>query len=773
MATTESGNTVKTFVAGLSSISRRDVDRVGSKAATLAELFHAGFRVPPGVVLTTAAFERFMDANQLDARSCPNELERAVIPDEITFEIDQAIEPLGAVGLAVRSSAIAEDLADASYAGQYETVLGVCGTAQVLAAIRRCWTSAFTARVEDYESNHGLQQPRALAILIQPMIDADSAGVALTANPVTGDRSETVISAVRGLGERLVSGAATPDEWVVIDDVPRCVASHERAITAELARNIAAVARRIEERQRSPQDVEWAVENGEIIVLQARPMTALSDRLSWDPHETGAWARNFRFGEWLCDPVTPLFESWLLTRLEERLYANYKKVTGVPSPNPLHVIVNGWYFCTLNFFPPTARGMLAMLVRYVLPRALVRPRRVSVMMPQTARFGVELWLREWRDEVLPRYRQIVEQAGEQIGSAGALELIRVIDDLAEAAGDYFTSLTVVAGFAWKAELPLANFYREHLQPRIGGSHQALLCGLGNSDTLTVPHLVQSLDWTFPTAGELDGWTESVRSEDGVARRRDASEKRANTEAAARAALAAEPKLLRTFERQLSVAQRFVPIRDENVSTFTLAWPVMRSALQRLAEPLVQQGTLESSADIYFLTRDELLSTVRRGVSQPKLAEVTRQRRLRWDRQRGYTPPLLIGEPTMFVKQMEQLLSIFGNSESFDDETVIRGMTASPGHAEGPVRCVRDMSERDRFRSGDVLVTPAPTPAMTPLYAYAAAIVADTGSPVAHAMLIAREFGIPAVVATGNATSKLRDGQVVRVDGNSGFVKLIT
>src|SRR5207302_5180895 len=179
----------------LGAIGESDSRLVGGKAARLAELRLHGFQVPDGFVLTTQVFGNAERAARILAEALPL---------------------LGVnTQLAVRSSAVAEDLEAASFAGQYETVLGVSGADEVLAAVKRVWASAGSARVTAYSRRQAGGQAGAIAVLVQRLVDADAAGVAYSANPVTGDRGEVVISAVRGLGERLVAGEAVPDEWRV------------------------------------------------------------------------------------------------------------------------------------------------------------------------------------------------------------------------------------------------------------------------------------------------------------------------------------------------------------------------------------------------------------------------------------------------------------------------------------------------------------------------------------------------------------------------------
>jgi len=763
------------YVLSLADIPPHDAERAGAKAAKLGELARAGFPVPDGFVLTTSAFDRFMAANVLGPDSSPEAVAAASMPAVVVDSLLSAAGVLGDIPLAVRSSGVAEDLPNASFAGQYETVLDVRGTDALLAAVRRVFVSAFSRRVTTYRATQAPQATARMAVLVQRMIAAEAAGVAFTANPVTGDLAETVISAVRGSGERLVSGQATPDEWIVRNQEAMCRAAPEGAIDANQVLAVAELARRVEAHFGGiPQDIEWALVGDELFLLQARPITALPNAVVWKATLPGAWARHIRLGEWLGDPVTPLFESWGLQQIEERFGANTRQLTGVPVPQPMHMLVNGWYFCSLSFLPSSPASTLWRLLRYALPKVLVQPRRVAMMMPFTARFGVELFVREWRETLLPHYQSLVQEGASRLDQLDAPGLIHLIDELVGVAGDYFTSITAVAGFAWKAEMPLAAFYRKYLFPRIGGSHQRLLCGLSHVSLVSASHAVACLDWVDPTAGERNPQPATGLDPEALNRLARAKVERLQAEAEARSALAHQPKLLAQFEKRLATAQRFGVIREEQVASFTLGWPLMRRALLRLGELLVEREALVIAEDVFFLMRSELLAALADSKAHESLASGVMERRKLWQCQRRLTPPLFLGEMTPMMKRIfESTENMLKQQGKLSVEKGLVGMPASPGRASGHACVIRAPEEFDRLQPGDVLIAPVTTPAWTPLFAHAAAVVTDTGSPLAHASLAAREYGIPAVVGTGNATARLQNGQKVLVDGNTGLVEVLS
>jgi phosphohistidine swiveling domain-containing protein len=700
----------------------------GAKAANLAQLMRSGFPVPAGfVVIGEASPERILVA----ARA------------------------LGDVPLAVRSSAAAEDLADASFAGQYESFLDVRGDASLLDAVRRCRESTHTARVDHYRIARAGTADDRIAVLVQRMLDAEAAGVAFTANPVTGARGEVMITAARGLGERVVAGEAVGDEWVVDVAGARRRRLVEGAIDARRAGEIAELARRVEAHFNVPQDIEWAVADGQLSLLQARPMTALPEPAVWRPPSPGYWMRNFRLGEWLAEAMTPLFEDWLLDLIEDGYLEGMRRTVGARLPFR-HTAINGWYYTATPRFAPLrlpgalleSRGSILRFVWAVLIRINSHPE-------QADRAVLRRLADQWRTELVPRYDRLVEEGMGRVDSASRDELVQLVGRVGSLAGEYLFSLAVVGGSAWKMEACLARFCRKHLSALLGEGVQVLLRGLPGTEPEVPEHAVQTVDWYRPTAGEL-GWAQPPGT---WARRHEqlATERRL-AEAACRAALADHPALQARFVTLLEVAQRYAGLREEQSRLFTLGWPLLRRSVTRLGELLRAAGAIDEAADVFFLKRGEL---ARAG----RMQDVVARRRARWERQRRLPAPLTIGKP---LSLLTGSVDAVRTSTDHPDGAIV-GHPASPGRASGLVRIVRSPEDFDRFLAGEVLVAMATAPAWTPLFARAAAVVTDGGSLAAHASLVAREYGIPAVVGTGDATLRLADGQLVTVDGGAGTV----
>jgi pyruvate,water dikinase len=696
--------------------------------------------------------------------------------DQVLARLRSAAAELGGRDqrFAVRSSATAEDLAGASYAGQYETALDV-RLDELPRAVRQVVNSAASARVSAYRQAHS--QPGAtapagdpsrsgvgMAVLVQVMVPADAAGVAFTANPLTGDRDEVVITAVPGLGERLVGGQATGDQWTVRDGQARRIRATEQAISADQARQIASLARRVHAHFGSPQDLEWAITTdpsaaeGGLWLLQARPMTALPDPVDWTPPAPGYWMRNLRLGEWLPEPMTPLFADWLLDRLDHGEQQASRDHVGAALPFP-YAAINGWYYlATPPLSPRTIATTLlqgrSRLLRFMRD-AVLGPGRDPVAADRRLLAGLA---EEWHAELLPRYQRLVQEGEQQLPTASPEQLAGIIDQVGAAAGEQLWSLAVVGGAAWKMEGALARFFRQHLASTVDASVQELLVGLPRSQPDPAAHAVQSLDWYHPTAGEL-GWPLPEPSKD---RQHELAARREALTAQCLAVLGSRRQLQARFRALLQVAQRYAVLREQQARQLTVGWPLLRRCALRLGEILRADGVIDRAEDVFFLTRADLDAHAPRQ-------DVVDRRRAVWERQRRLLAPLTIGRPPrLLAKELLGAVDAVRTTGPAPQDAIV-GQPASPGRATGPVRIVHGPGDFDRFQPGEVLVARATAPAWTPLFAHAVAVVTDGGTLAAHASLVAREYGIPAVVATGDATTRLNDGQVVTVDGGAGTI----
>jgi phosphohistidine swiveling domain-containing protein len=787
----------------------------GRKAATLARLAAARFPVPPGVVVPAAVLE--------EARG-----RELGVPADVAADLLDAVRGWGDVPLAVRSSGVDEDGATASYAGLFTSVLDVRGDGALLDGVRACWRSAFDARVTSYA---GSQPPR-LAVLVQPMVAASAAGVAFTADPVTGERGWVLIDAVVGLGDRLVSGAVTPDRWTVRGDDVRQHSPDEAAIDEPRARSIAELARRVEAELGGPQDIEWALVDDEVILLQARPVTALPVEPVPIPVEVppGYWMREASHAPL---PYRPFSRAW----------ADMPNAPGRRMATELGLLfdavelqqIGGWEYLRIvplgGKEPPRLPGWLVPVAFRLVP-ALCRRIRESVAAMRSDVPGqlVHRWSREWQPDFAARIRVLRERRLAALSDTaldghltdvltlaadGADAHFRLHGALAMVLGEFaFTCrdllgwdetrmFSLLCGTSTTSTRPARAL--NDIAALAGPSVRALLARRAPADEvlaadpefaaavaaylkeygcralayeLADPSLEERPDLVLGLVRDVLDSAFDPRADEDLAWQPEAA---ANT---AREILA-EAELQR-FERALQRALAAYPVREDN-EFFTVSAPLglLRRAALELGRRLAQRSQIAAVEDIFFLRADEARAVLADGTDARHLV-ARRKGEYAWmlahpgpasyGRDPGPPPPLrgLPGEARLaneaFLWAIERILG--SERGAGCRESILTGIAASPGRYTGPVRVIRSEAEFDRLRAGDVLVCPVTSPVWSVLFPSVGALVTDHGGTLSHPAIIAREYRVPAVVATGVGTAELHDGQIVAVDGTAGTVEVL-
>jgi pyruvate,water dikinase len=886
-----------TYIKDFDQLGRSDLDEAGGKGANLGELARAGFPVPPGFVLTTAAYQDFVNANGIAGRilelaalptGAPNDdydaaagqiralFAESTMPEEIGGELRAAYGRLGqqaaAVGedaaalVAVRSSATAEDLASASFAGQQDTYLNVSGPDAVAAAVVDCWASLWNARAMAYRSRNGFDPATVrLAVVIQEMVDAAAAGVLFTANPATGRRDQVVISAAWGLGESVVSGAVATDDVVVDAATGRVeqrrtvdknvmtvydgTGTREQAVPEEKRREpvldddaAAALARQgtaIAKHFGSPQDIEWAQAAGEFFILQARPITALPEPSADTPTE---WPLPYPNGmyfrasivEQLPDPLSPLFADLIDGSVTKSLNALLNEAFGKSVVRPGDVslpTVNGYAYYYYN-----NAGM-----RRVMGRSLSAMRAL-------AQGKAHMGIKGWRDHSHPKYRgQVKFWAAKPPADRPAAELLEGISALLDAGAAYYTAVQSIIPIAATSEIMLRSYYDKLVRRPGDPSAEVFLLGYdsepiraekslydlavwtrespplaaavteGSADAIaealrsgTPPagvdgdvdpaqwdewrsrlqrhldrygHAVYNLDFVNPVpADDPSALLETLRyfvrgqGKDPHERQQRSADRREEQARLISARLG--PRRRAVFRRLLRWAQKAAPVREDALADVGLAWPLMRRMLLELGERLTASGVVAAPSDIFWLRLDELRNAIEFGLAtpgaaisgtdRPVRAEAVEQRKMLWRGQRKAAAPQLLPESRSMERVFGSMMPARSVQQAGD---VITGVGASSGRVSAPARLLHGPDDFASMRPGEVLVARMTTPAWTPLFAMASAVVTDVGGPLSHSSIVAREYGIPAVLGTGVATQRVSSGQQVMVDGDAGTVTL--
>ena len=810
------------FVVPLTAVGRDDLALAGGKGANLGELIAAGLPVPDGFVVTTAAYAELIDrcgiAERIprlldagDGAGIRAEFAAAEIPAAMAEAITAAYRELGRGPVAVRSSATAEDLPGAAFAGQQDTYLNVEGDDALLDAVRRCWGSLWTDRAIAYRRRLGIgpEQVR-IAVVVQRMVNPDAAGVMFTADPVSGDRDRIVVDASPGLGEAVVSGRVTPDHYELdrrgtvlawtpgrAEVVVRAAAggglaeeagqaTGERLLGDAALAGLARLGVAVQDRFGRPMDIEWALAGGRVWLVQARPMTALPP----PPVRLNAIQR--RLGEMLLDylPTRPYpmdMSTWIpygpagmmaeVARslgvrglfegaLEEQDGVVYRILPRPPRLTPKALAAPFLLLHRAGRFDPARwtedprfTGFLREVerLRGLDPAAMPWPELIRL--PRRALDAVRP-ITELRRDYLPR------------GALMVLRLVAALLPLGAAAmwADLLAGARTRTEDGNRALERLAAQVRE--DPRLKAAVDALdldrvkgftgfwaeftafLAEYGHRETGS-PVLASSPTWEETpevVLGMLKVLAASPPSPS--AGRSGEAERRLRAHPWLRS-----PRRWARMARRIAAARTAWAFREDTHFYFTMPLPVLRRALLEIGARLRDAGVLETAEDVFHLRLEEVEAagdpaTMPRS-RREELAATARARAARRQELAG----VRLIDPRAVYPDRGDL-----------GDALVRGTPGGGGTVTGPVRIIRDPSEFGRLAEGEVLVCPNTNPSWTPLFQRAAAVVVDAGGIGSHAAIVAREYGLPAVLGTATGTAVLTDGQMVTVDGDAGVVR---
>ena len=734
--------------------------------------------------------------------------------------------------VAVRSSATAEDLPGLSFAGQQDTYLNIRGADALERAVRRCWASLWTARAIEYRQRAGIDHATvSLAIVVQEMVPAEAAGVLFTADPVSGSPETITINATLGLGESLVSGQVQPDVirvqrrtrtiasrvtgdkavmTVLTDEGTRQVEvpaerRRETALSDQQALELARVGIGIEALYGGPMDVEWAVRGDQVYVLQARPITT-SPQDPWNDSRLGdyLWTSG-NLGEAVPDVMTPCTWS-LMQRVSTDAMANFSlpdsptvgTIGGRPYMNVSLLATLAAAFGASRRFAAATEEVFGRLPEGVeIPLLRVsRWRIIRALVPTMA--GVT-WLVHTRKGRIAAFvarapRRCAALKQRIAGTSSTQELARIWREELDVFVRDACHMLQVAGRQGGGALVTT---RAHLRALVGerdadalfaGLHSAsnqlaslgLLEGLrqlgrGEIDRATFaeryghrgPH---EFEVCVPRPAEDPAWIDAQLTAQTPGQLEALFERRQQATAAAWARLSATQPA-RVVARTRKQMDRWARIERDREATrselIRVVW-VVRSFVLRAGE-LTRRGD-----DLFFLSVDELAALLE---GRPAPVDSIPRRRAAYERYRALPPyPRFIRgsfDPFAWAADPHRRADVFvAGGRAADVAADVRGFPGAAGVVEGRVRVLASPEEGDKLQSGEILVTRVTNVGWTPLFPRAAAVVTDVGAPLSHAAIVARELGIPAVVGCGNATMRLRTGDVVRVDGSHGTVELL-
>jgi phosphohistidine swiveling domain-containing protein len=871
----------------------------GGKAANLSVLINAGFTVPDGFVLTTGAYLDYVNANQLShaienalasldpsspaaldeaSRTIRDAFDRAELPRKLKVEIRDAYQGMDEGAVAVRSSATAEDLPSASFAGQQDTFLHVIGAESLMQAVVHCWSSLWTARAIGYRLRQGVQSDGlALAVVVEAMVDSDVSGVLFTANPLTGKRDQIVVDATFGLGEALVSGQVEPDHFVLSPDgevLQRKLGAKEIAIRSRQGggtseekasrgdvtslsdpqlRELAKVGMAIAKHYGRPQDIEWAWAQGQLFILQSRPITTLYPMPDGLPGGPLRALLSFGDVQGMLDPMTPLGRDMIKDAFAgaAELFGHEQSISdqvilveagerlwGDLTPIIQNKVGRRFMMYAMASIEPAVRAALKGLIadgefdKTGLPRVrtLVSILRFALrLLPgvvrttlnpdlERARFqtAVDSWLGQIAAEIdeadsLGSWIDIEQGFARRmfivllpafvptmfVGMGSYKILAHLQRTLPEGEqGIELQTLMRALPYNVTTEMDLslwrtAESIRQDAESRASFAENAPRLLAADYQAGDLPPVAQSAIDGFMRAygmrglGEIDmgrrRWRESpqplfealvsfVRIEHPDQTPRAVFERgrleagqvidRLTDRLRSTRLGWLKAKLARGAARRL---RTLLGARETPKFTIIRMYWMLRESLLAQGESLVRRGLLTQAEDVFFLRLHDLAALSRGEILDTRGLVDERRRRFEREWGRKQIPRLLLSDGRSLYRGLA--------SEDDGDDGGLTGDPVSPGVAEGSVRVVSDPSEAN-LQPGEILVCPGTDPSWTPLFLAAGGLVMEVGGLMTHGAVVAREYGIPAVVGVDDATRRLITGQIIRVDGSSGRVTVL-
>lgn len=764
----------------------------GGKGCMLSKMFQAGYPVPDGFVILPSAFNE----NNLNEDAW----------NKIKHYLKEIRKDNESVLFAVRSSALSEDSAQASFAGEFETVLNVNTDEEIQSAIYEVFSSRESERVKAYSSVQGMDQSHQIAVVIQIMIQSEISGVLFTADPITGSHESMTGNFVFGLGEQLVSGEANAYPFNIMRPKRKYEGPPEfKKYASELYK----YASKLETEYGAHQDIEWAVSNGKLYILQARPITTLitgnPDTYEWNDTLDGdfLWT-NTNVGEAMSDVFTPL--SWSIIRaLDEeqmtipgyylfsgnicgRAYTNIsyalslypafgkdiksliKTMSEVFGQMPEEIEIPIYPFSKLGLIKGMAPKLKHRLKNIIkaskeIPEHLNESPNLCRRMTETIK---EVKTKEelidlWKTEILPFNFKAL-----WIALAGGRKMVianKLKDELIKVAGIEDTN-TLMSNFRGDSSL-------ESLGPIIGISK--IITGEMNREEYRIkyghrgPH---EFELSIPHPGEDETWLEKQIEEfknSNTDVEKLLNKQHDQYEEALRRLKENFPKEANNFEKKIVKVAEAARLRESVRSEWTRAFRVNRAFALKAGE-LTGIGN-----DIFFLYINEVLDLLS-GNDLALNHIAVRKKNYKKYKSLPPLPSIIRGrfDPFKWVKNSNRRVDYYDESMPIttQDSETLKGFAGASGKIQGVVRILTNPEEGEKLKKGEILVASTTNVGWTPLFPKASAIITDIGAPLSHAAIVARELGIPAVVGCGNATTKLKTGDKVIVDGGHGVVQIL-
>jgi rifampicin phosphotransferase len=882
---------VEKFVLYFKEVDKASLPYVGGKGANLGELTKAGFPVPQGFCVTTSAYQALVQASnemnnffdQLDRIHAENldeirligqrirkHLEDVPIPSDVEAAIVEAWECTGKQKpYAVRSSATAEDLPTASFAGQQDTYLNIRGKEQLLNAVRRCWASLFTDRAISYRAKNGFDHRSVyLSVVVQEMVFPEVSGIMFTADPITGHRKVTSIDASFGLGEALVSGIVSADLYQVRDgqiiqkkiakkklaiysnpeggtvtqDLP-LQKQEEQALQDSQIVHLAQLGQRIEEHFGAEQDIEWCLAEGAFYILQSRPITSLypvpkvsDNRLhvfisvghqqmmtdAMSPLGMSVLRTMFPFGkshsvrsesEYVLEAGNRLFFDptdllhvkqaqrilpKLLSNIDERIGSAIEDVIGRP-----------------EFQRPANKQLTASVRRFIL--AAVRKVMPHLLMGNLsgAQQAVNAFMKR---KVQASERFVFEVSGAQriqrIQEVLGTVAVEIVKNVSPYLGPGVVSMKLTEALVkkWLGEDEQVHLLNKSLPGNVT-SELGLMIGDLADVARQYPEVVDYLQHAknetfFEGLGQVQGgkvfkeafekfldrygmrcpgeidisnprWRETptalapsiishIRTlAPGEHREKFAEGEREAKDAANRIISRVKRTRggilkARIISRLIHVYRNTVGLREHPKYILVQHFDIFKRAILEEANRLVKDSVLRHPSDVFYLSLDELIA-LETGEFKGDVHQLIEERKHQYEQNKKLTPPRVMTSEGEVITGRRRDVKV--------PEGALMGTPVSAGMVEGYARVVL-RPEDAKLHPGEIMIAPFTDPGWTPLFHSAKGLVMEVGGMMTHGAVVAREYGIPAVVGIDGATEIIKNGQYIRIDGTQGYVQIL-
>ncbi|KPU45995.1 chondramide synthase cmdD [Oxobacter pfennigii] len=765
----------------------------GGKGSMLAKMFQSGYPVPEGFVVLPSAFEE----EKLNKEAW----------DEILIFLNTIRKGNKGALFAVRSSALSEDSTQASFAGEFETVLNVETDEKVMEAIYTVFRSRQSKRVKVYSSVQGIEQSHQIAVVVQLMVPSEISGVLFTADPITGSFANMIGNYIHGLGEQLVSGEVNAHDFKLNRPKGKYDGPDE---FKKYASNLYKYAARLEKELGNPQDIEWAVARGKLYILQARPITTLTigNLDTYQINESLAgdalWV-NTNVGEAIPDVVTPL--TWSIVRTLDiesgfvpgyylwsgnicgRIYSNISQrlsaITALYGNSKLGLKILGEVFgqipegLTIPVYPFTRMNVIKAMVlgiKYYFKKYREISKEMSQHIERTPNWcGMtiekikkvntkEELIALWKHELKPYNTKawwglIVSGSNAVIALALGKKLTKLVGTedantlLSNLRGNSeLASLGPVVGISKiiKGEMSREEYFKQNGHR---GPHEF---------ELSIPDPSENVNWL---ERQIEEFKESNIDVEGLLQKQHTQ-----YEAAWKKFQKRFPNKVKWLEKQIAKASNGARVREAARSEFVRVFRVIRAFALKTGE-ITGIGD-----DVFFLYMNEVEDLLSDRDAKIKYIPARKENHERYKTLPPF-PSVIRGRfnPFEWVKDTNKRMDFYNSTvpiaiASYSE--TLKGFAGAAGRVEGTVRILLTPEEGEKIQPGEILVATTTNVGWTPIFPKVAAVITDVGAPLSHAAIVARELGVPAVVGCGNATIRLKTGDKVLVDGGQGVVHIL-